>query len=489
MRIRNLLALIIITYIIASEIYFSQKRRLQFLSSNDWAATLEPAIWERLSWNAIARAINLAVARTAQGSARDRWVRKYGDWWGNSLQLGNELARSPQQPLGRYVLREEWTNFIEFIEDSLQIEAISPQGRFRGAGLVMAIGKSQRYAIPALVTLRLLRALGCRLPVEVWYSSARGESPFTNGLEAALRRMNQGEIPLYFRDLDALVPWNRDLGGWASLFAIKPLSIAYSRFAQVLYLDADAHPIRDPTYLFSFLPSRRLSQENASGIPTAIFWPDYWSMPANHPAFSIFRVASQSSAQRREQESSVVLVDKSSVHHSWVPLLLAVMLNVRSDYTYQYLHGDKDTFRFAWMALDIPFHRIEKDPAAAGYWSPDRTFQGTTMVQHDPNGEPLVLHQNLEKIDVCTLVRSTQHPSGRIWDAVQFGGQANWTTHGRWIGPKSRICLTGPRVQTKSIQAYLQDDYEMRWFRPALEAVLADPFGQRLRRWRHCMDT
>jgi alpha 1,2-mannosyltransferase len=461
-----------------------------------WAAPAEPAIWERRSWNSVAHAVNLAIAQAIQGNVRERWKLAYGEWFGSSLRLGNALARSPRQPLGRYVLREEWISFVRFMEESLQIEDISPRGRFQGAGVVMAIGKSQRYGIPALVTLRLLRMLGCRLPVEIWYSSARGESPFVNGLEAALRRMNRiggsedtsDEAPLYFRDLDALVPLNRDLGGWASLFAIKPLAVAYSKFAQVLYLDADAHPVRDPTYLFTVLSSRVLSGSNASRAPSAIFWPDYWSMPVDHPAFSIFQVAPQSPRQRREQESSILLVDKTSTHHAWIPLLLSIMLNIRSDYTYQYLHGDKDTFRFAWMALDSPFYRIETDPAAAGYWSEDGTFQGTTMVQHDPDGEPLVLHQNLEKLDICTLARSGQRPSGRIWDAVQFDGHANWTTGGRWIGPKSRICFTGPHVKTIRIQDYLRGDYETYWFRPALEAVLADPFAkQRLRHpWSRC---
>jgi len=493
-KLRNLVTLLVLVYIIIHEICCHKHWQQTAGIAGPLSETAAPLRWEHRAWNAIARATNLAVARTRRGSSRDRWFHEYGNWWASSVRLGNVLGRSPREPIGRYTLRQEWSWFVELLEESLEVDSVAPTGQFEGTGIVMAIGRAQRYAIPALVTLRLLRLLGCRLPVEFWYSSARGESPFDSGLEAALRRMNRvpdtkgtaNEAPIYFRDLDTVVPRQRDLGGWESLFAIKPLAIAFSRFAHVLYLDADAHPLRDPTYLFSLFAPEAVSETRSSRIPTAVFWPDYWIMPVDHPAFSIFRVVPRTWRERREQESSVLLVDKSDVHESWIPLMLSVMLNVRSDYTYQYLHGDKDTFRFAWMALDAPFDRIEVPPAAAGHWSSEGLFHGTTMVQHDPNGKPLVLHHNLEKLDACSLDRSARWwPSGRLWDAVQFGGQANWTTQGRWIGPSSRICFTGTRVKTVPFEEYIGQDFETQFFRPALDAVLTDAFAKR-HRWSRC---
>ncbi|RZJ51467.1 MAG: hypothetical protein EOO19_00490, partial [Chryseobacterium sp.] len=64
-------------------------------------------------------------------------------------------------------------------------------------------------------------------------------------------------------------------------------------------------------------------------------------------------------------------------------------------------YGDKDTFRFAWLALGTPYYMIEYPAGTCGYISHlDNSFNGMTMVQHDTNNEIIFLHRNLLKWDI-----------------------------------------------------------------------------------------
>jgi len=93
-----------------------------------------------------------------------------------------------------------------------------------------------------------------------------------------------------------------------------------------------------------------------------------------------------------------VLINKEMC---WKEINLCQSLNDRFDVYYKLLLGDKDTFRFAWIALKKAFHMIDTDVATCGYRDPaSKVFVGTTMVQHGPDGEPFFLHRNLLKWDV-----------------------------------------------------------------------------------------
>ena len=48
----------------------------------------------------------------------------------------------------------------------------------------------------------------------------------------------------------------------------KPYSIAYSHFDEILFLDSDNFPLRDPTYLF---------ETDAYKATGSIFWKDFWA--------------------------------------------------------------------------------------------------------------------------------------------------------------------------------------------------------------------
>src|SRR5699024_3511317 len=133
---------------------------------------------------------------------------------------------------------------------------------------------------------------------------------------------------------------------------LKPLSILYSHFKEVLYLDADNICSRDPEFLF------QTDEYNKYG---AIFWPDYWETSADNPIREITDVKYR---VMKEQESGQLLVNKE---RCWKELNLCLYFNKMSQVYYQLLLGDKDTFRFAWLALKTPFYMIKEEPAACGY--------------------------------------------------------------------------------------------------------------------------
>ena len=65
-----------------------------------------------------------------------------------------------------------------------------PEGRFSGAGIVMCAG-GRTYFTCAWVLVNLLRRLGCRLPIEVWYRGRHEMSDVMRRLLESDRQMHE----------------------------------------------------------------------------------------------------------------------------------------------------------------------------------------------------------------------------------------------------------------------------------------------------------
>lgn len=186
--------------------------------------------------------------------------------------------------------------------------------------------------------MNLLRHLGCELPIEVWclnddeYDPAFAEllRPFDADCISAQEVLH--EHP------------HRRLRGWE----LKPYAIKHSRFQEVLFLDAVNVPVRDPTYLFDS------SEYVATGT---VFWPDPqdFKKPPESGLWQIFGAAYHDSP---DQESGQVLIDK---HRCWRAICLCNWYNEHSDFYYQHVYGDKETFRFAcsdWNSQSVCQQRL-----------------------------------------------------------------------------------------------------------------------------------
>eukprot|EP00047_Mylnosiga_fluctuans_P005316 m.239770 g.239770 ORF g.239770 m.239770 type:complete len:862 (-) comp13537_c0_seq1:148-2733(-) len=250
---------------------------------------------------------------------------------------------------------------------------------FAGRGIIMVAGGA--YLEPAMVLALRLREVGYKGTIQCWHigpeeiwDSAR---PLLRKLRVDTRDFLDYVAPDLLRPIAANVGLRR--------FQLKPLSILHTDLKEVLLLDADNIPIRDPSYLFD-APVYQTS--------SAIFWPDYWTTSSHNP---IWDVVGTAPVAEWEQESGQLLIDKEK---AWAALNLCVLFN--SEFYMRLLNGDKDTFRFAWKASRTPYHMIKTWPSAVGSRR-GMTAQGTdvicahTMLQHDHRGRPLFVHHNQMK--------------------------------------------------------------------------------------------
>jgi hypothetical protein len=155
----------------------------------------------------------------------------------------------------------------------------------------------------------------------------------------------------------------------------------HSRFKQVLFLDADNVPIKNPEYLFG------TSEFKSTG---ALFWPDYQSLAPNRPIWKICEVPYRSEP---EFESGQIVVDKQ---RCWRELQLTMHYNTYSGFYYQHIWGDKETYHMAWRRLGTkysmtayPIHRLPQSGRGA--------IGSLVMCQHDFKGEIVFQHRNMEK--------------------------------------------------------------------------------------------
>jgi len=302
--------------------------------------------------------------------------------------------------------RKEWEAFVALVPKY-------PEGLFNGRGIVIPAGG--KYMALALVTIRVLREKGCTLPIELWYKGAHERPTFRLHEELDLLRVTCYDLDEFFT---------------GDGYATKPLAILASRFQEVFLLDPDSLPIRDIAHLFA---------EKEYLTHGAVFWPDYWdgenmdySIGKNH---TMWKIINKPPTDLRTQESGQVLIDKQ---RHWLPLLLTVFFNFRSKYYYTILDGDKDTFRFSWVALGANYHMINHTIGSAGYVAKecnDRKyvsekcagFHGHTMVQYGFDGKVLFLHRNLAKWPANAGVNEFMYDEER---------DRTWTTIQEWRGGK-----------------------------------------------------
>lgn len=128
-----------------------------------------------------------------------------------------------------------------------------PSGLYSGRGIVMLAGG--RYSGYAATGLGMLRELGSTLPVEVWMKDHNEEKPgWCDELEQegmACRRMSD----------------YMDVSFMKHGYQLKINSILLSSFEEVLFLDADNVPVRNPDGVFD---SKNYSD---TGV---VLWKDYW---------------------------------------------------------------------------------------------------------------------------------------------------------------------------------------------------------------------
>ncbi|MGO8932025.1 MAG: glycosyltransferase family 9 protein [Limisphaerales bacterium] len=254
------------------------------------------------------------------------------------------------RPLNFHTAPELAGRFIENIP--------SYPGGFAGRGIIIC-GGGVRMFTNAWVCIRMLRRLGCSLPVQLWHW---GERELDDTMRALV-------TPLGVECVDVGQVQREHPARLTHVWALKPYAVLNCRFQEVLLLDADNVPVAKPEFLFDTPQFRRAG---------AVFWPDYWRLGCERTAWKLFGVPYH---DEPEFETGQVLVNKEAC---WLPLNLCLWYNEHSDLYYQHVYGDKETFHMAFRKLNTPYAR------------PSRRIHRLrgVMCQHDFEGRRLFQHRN-----------------------------------------------------------------------------------------------
>ncbi len=235
---------------------------------------------------------------------------------------------------------------------------VMPGETFAGQGIVICAG-SPRIFTNAYVLIHVLRRhLGCRLPIEVWHFGSTELSP----------RMAHLLRELEAQPVDAGAAMRLQPPVLSNPWQLKPYAIKWSQFREVLYLDADQVPVRDPTEVFAW------QQYQETG---AVFWPDIIDLRADNPVWTICNLPPRRTISI---ESGQILIDKA---RHWESLDLALALNEEAQSLYRFIHGDKDTFLLGTMMSGAPYALVPGRPRSDVPWCLYQfDFDGRVLFQH-----------------------------------------------------------------------------------------------------------
>jgi alpha 1,2-mannosyltransferase len=235
-------------------------------------------------------------------------------------------------------------------------------------GIVTTV--NTHYMPVFIVSLHMLRRTGCNLPVEVFIDDWTQYSPMT--CDMLLPSLNARCVVLsniYERNTYVKKPDH---------YQYKILSILFSSFQHVLFLDSDAFPAYDPTVLFSIPPYT---------THALVTWPDFYALTVSEHFYHVAAIPSEPVSARLSTESGQILLNKNIHRES---LLMMVYYNYYGpEYYYPLLcqgshgAGDKETFVQAALATSLPWYQVRTAPAALGRWW-NGTFRGTGIGQADP---------------------------------------------------------------------------------------------------------
>jgi len=343
------------------------------------------------------------------------------------LAIGTAVAFAPNPAPPSVELSRLGRKAPELVEHKALLEVVAglefryPEERFSGRGVVIC-GGGTKYFPCVYVLVRLLRHLGCPLPIEVWHLGREEMSLAMRTLLAAL-----GAQCIDAQAMRRVHPARR-LAGWE----LKCYALLHCRFAEALLLDADNCPVRDPSFLFETSEYRR------SG---ALFWPDFGRFGRKQ---AVWEAAGIAFRDEPEFESGQIVVDK---RRCWKALEVAMHLNEYSDWWYRVIHGDKDTFHLAWR-------KIGQEYAMPPH--PVRALDGV-MLQFDFAGDLLFQHRNFGK---WTLHGNRRIPGFQLEkECLGFIAELR----GQWSELPPDVRLFAPEAKTSAEVRAAQKLMSTRW--------------------------
>ncbi|KAI8799949.1 mannosyltransferase putative-domain-containing protein [Cladochytrium replicatum] len=353
---------------------------------------------------------------------------------------------------------------VKRASDIIRWKTGEPKG-MHGRGIIIYVAKPfQLQFLEAHIAL--LHRYNSTLPVEVWSFKDESIAKHKEHRERILK-LSTKKIRVSMRAVDTdnnylvLRRGNDDRA-----FHIKIGAILNSRFREVLAVDVDAFPMRNPEELFDTEEYKR---------DGSLMWSDYWKTHKDNPAWRWMGVPC---VDEWEQESGMIVLNKP---RTWRALHLTYHLseNEHLRWWHRFLHGDKDIFRYAWRASQTPSHRVRHWLAPGGRFINNR-FCGQVMMQaHPATGELFFAHVNLFKdvrgnVDVSSFQVFTPLNRTLLRDLT-----TNWIDKERYLRAEER--LGGPKNTTRQqVFSELEKEVNPPWVEPPYRVT---SFGKGMGIW------
>jgi hypothetical protein len=166
--------------------------------------------------------------------------------------------------------KKGWQDFLESVKPRIeQATALKKFGNTTITRGIVYTGHSHVLK-QFVLSVKMLRKLNCKLPIEFWhFDEITSQEADLIGLLDGVKVQNLKLIK------DSPLKLKKEDG---KMWEMKGASILHSSFDQVLFLDTDNVPARDPTVLFDSQPFKETG---------AIFWKDFGKLGKNNAIWSI----------------------------------------------------------------------------------------------------------------------------------------------------------------------------------------------------------
>ncbi|TAQ84615.1 hypothetical protein B7494_g7063 [Chlorociboria aeruginascens] len=230
-------------------------------------------------------------------------------------------------------------------------------------GIVTVAGG--QFTPVALVSIRMLRRQKqCHLPIEVFLPDEQDYNAYI--CEVVLKELNAKCV---------VFP---NFGYKLKQYQYKIWALLFSRYEDILFLDADAFPLLDTTTYFDTLPY------TDTGL---VMWPDFWSSTVSPLYYNITEQTPPSLLEHATSEAGQFLFSKRKHYKT---LLLATYYNLYGPDAYYTAisqrapgEGDKDTFVTAARIFNNSYYQVRERSDSIGYIDHKGFWQGATIIQYD----------------------------------------------------------------------------------------------------------
>lgn len=318
-------------------------------------------------------------------------------------------------------------------------------GFMEGDGIVYLGGG--KYNQLVLLSISLLRDTGCKLPIEVILPS---RDDYDLDLCNNILPSFNGRCKI----MSDFLP-SKLVGGLKN-FQLKSMALLISSFKNVLYLDADNLPIKNPDYLFANKPFTELHM---------IIWPDLWRRSTSPSFYEIADIEVDPNWQMRNSyfagdkrgstrgevslhdtkgtipeassETGQFMINKE-VHFG--TLILSLYYNYYGpDFYYPLLsqgaagEGDKDTFIAAAHKLNLPYYQVMEFNREFGPEKPNKKHEYFGMGQYDPIVDYINSQFDLtNKANLENLANDNEDPAKLNYDFHYYKTSSLMFVHANW---------------------------------------------------------